>query len=322
MHRLFLLFIGLLPALNSGAQSFDEFSLDKEVLIFVKSTFDDMKNFNLGVKCPEEENQWYLDSLDFSPWHVGDFNQDDIPDLFITGQEKKDQAHYLILGKDELDTETGFSLIPVYPNKIRGNLVVPFIEETRNGPLIVFRHFKTETTTQVKDGIEVRLPKTYNDYYKLGLIKRDTLVFKFDGMLEYNPRPGSKPIRFVQIHSFCQFGGCPDFRMKIDSSGYMLLSNIKNTDEAAGLYSAQCDTGQTKLILELANYLRIQKASQRFGEESADRTMTAIISFQDGSAITWYDYEQGATLGISRLYDLLLQAKKSAIWEYRQELSE
>lgn len=71
------------------SQAFDEFTLDKEVSIFLKKTFDELKNFDLGVKCPEEENQWYLDSLEYSPWFVNDFNGDEIPDLFVTGTKKK-----------------------------------------------------------------------------------------------------------------------------------------------------------------------------------------------------------------------------------------
>lgn len=74
-----------------------------------------------------------------------------------------------------------------------------------------------------------------------------------------------------------------------------------------------------KPIFELANYLKLQKSSQVFGEDSADKTFTMIIAYQDGSAKTWYDYEQGASLSISRLYDLMVKAKESATWEFKEE---
>ncbi|MBK9727137.1 MAG: hypothetical protein IPO86_03365 [Saprospiraceae bacterium] len=322
MKLKFCLLFQLVYFTASMAQAFDEFTVDKEVMIFVKDEFNDLKNFSLGIKCPEEENQWYLDSLEYSPWFVGDFNDDKIPDLFITGQEKKDQAHYLILGKDELDEESGFTLIPVCPPKNRGNLVIPFIEESRKGLLILFKQFKTETTIQVKDGQETRLPRTYIDYYKMGLIKKDTLVYNFGGIIEYNLKPTIKDIQFIQMHSFCQFGGCPDFKMKIDSLGQMILSNIKNTDEEVGMYAALCEESVFKKVYSLSNYLKLQKSNQHFGEESADKTITMIISYSDGTAKTWYDYEQGASLGISKLYDLFFEAKKNATWEYKGELKE
>lgn len=301
------------------SQAFDEFTLDKEVSIFLKKTFDELKNFELGIKCPEEENQWYLDSLEYSPWYVGDFNGDEIPDLFVTGTKKKEQVSYLIFGKDELDEESNFSMISVYPPKERGNLIIPFIEERKKELWILFRHFKTQTTTSIRDGQEIKLPRTYNDYYKLGLIKKDTLIYKFGNILEYNPRPEKKDIRFIQLHSYCQFGGCPDYKLKIDSASNMILANIKNNEEEPGKYIATSDESLFKQIFDLANYLKLQKTNQVFGEESADKTFTMIIAYQDGSAKTWYDYEQGASLGISRLYDLMVKAKEAAAWEFKEE---
>ncbi len=300
-----------------SSQTFDEFTIDKEVIIFAKKEFKELKNFDLGIKCPEEENQWYLDSLEYSPWYVGDFNGDEILDLFMTGQEKKDQANYIILGKDELDEESNFKLFPVYAPKNKGNLLIPFIEESRKHLLIIFKHFETNVRTETRNGMDVRVPRTYQDYYKMGLIKKDTLVYKFGGILEYNAKPTTKEIRFIQVHSFCQFGGCPDYRMKIDSARNMILSNIKNTDQDIGKYAAFCDEDMFKQIFELANYIRMNKASQKFGEESADHVFTMIITYQDDSAVTWYDYEQGASLAISQLYELMYRVKTSASWEFK-----
>ena len=84
-YILFFCFFSLI--LN--AQELDEFTLDKEVIVFVKDKFKELKNFNLGVKVLYEDNQLYLDSIEYSPWFVGDFNDDGLSDLFITGHEKK-----------------------------------------------------------------------------------------------------------------------------------------------------------------------------------------------------------------------------------------
>ncbi|MBK8450332.1 MAG: hypothetical protein IPL42_10040 [Saprospiraceae bacterium] len=67
MKLKFCLLFQLVYFTASMAQAFDEFTVDKEVMIFVKDEFNDLKNFSLGIKCPEEENQWYLDSLEYSP---------------------------------------------------------------------------------------------------------------------------------------------------------------------------------------------------------------------------------------------------------------
>ncbi len=306
---------------NLHAQYFDDFTIDKEVSIFVKKEFNSLKNFELGIKCPEEENQWYLDSMDYSPWYVGDFNQDKLPDLFFTGQEKKVQTHYLILGIDEYDELATYSLIPVFPYKNKGNLVIPFIEETRKEPLIIFRHFKTDVRTEIRNGQEVRVPRTYQDHFKLGLIKKDTLVYKFGGIIEYNVKPKPKEIRYIQFHAFCQYGVCPDYKLKIDSARNMILYNIKGTTEESGMYTSFCDQKLFNDMFDLCNYLKIDRINQTYGNESADHVYTIIIQYQDDTYATWYDYESGASLAISRLYELLYNAKTNAVWE-RHGISE
>lgn len=299
----------------SFAQNFDDFTLDKEVSIFIKEHFEGLRDFDLGIKCPYEENQWYLDSLEYSPWFVGDFNKDNISDLFITGREKKDQTHYVVFGKDELDDVAAFELLQLLPPRKLGDLVIPFVEETKQRLYIVFKQFKTKTTTIVRDGQEVRLPKTYKDYYKMGLMKKDTLVYQFGNFIEYNASPDPRAIKFIQMHMFCQFGGCPDFRMKVSSDGQMLLHNIKNTDEEVGKYSSICEPETLDQILAMANYLPLSKKLEKFGEDSADKTVTMIVEYEDGSYKSWYDYEHGAKLGMTLLYELMIKAKQSADWE-------
>lgn len=299
----------------SSQYYFEDFVEDKEVMIFLKENFDGFKNFSLGIKCKEEEHQWYLDSMEFTPWYVGDFNQDEIPDLFVTGQIRKDQEHYLILGKDELDQESPWQIFTVRPPKVRGDFVVPMIEETRKILYIILRQFKTKTSTVVRDGMEVRLPRVYNDYYKLGLMKKDTLVFKYGSVVEFNPSPETQMISYIQMHAFCQFGGCPDYKVKISQDGQMILHNIQNTTEDPGLYSGTCEPVLLDQIFELANYIRLKKKLEYFGDSSADKTVTMVISYDEDNYFSWYDYEQGASLSMSRLYELVIAAKDNAGWE-------
>jgi hypothetical protein len=152
----------------------------------------------------------------------------------------------------------------------------------------------------------------------MGLMKKDTLVYKFGGIVEYNKKPITKNIRYIQLHSFCQYGACPDQRMKIDSAGNMILSNIKNTDQDIGKYAALCDDKTFHQIFDLANYIKLSKSNQKFGEESKNHVFTVIITYQDDSAVTWYDYEEGASLAIVRLYDLLYQIQQTADWEFKE----
>jgi hypothetical protein len=70
-------------------------------------------------------------------------------------------------------------------------------------------------------------------------------------------------------------------------------------------------------LLALANYLKVNKQLDKFGEDSADKTVTMLIEYEDGSYKSWYDYEQGGSLALARFYELMVEAKKAAEWELK-----
>lgn len=310
-----LLLLGTLFILlnNSHAQDLDEFTLDKEVIVFVKDQFKELKNFNLGVRVPFEDNQLYLDSLEYSPWFVGDFNDDGLSDLFVTGTEKKQNISFLILAKDD----GKYTYEEVRPYEVKADIVIPFIEETKKGPLIVLKQYATKQTKVIKRGKELLEPRVFSNYYKLGLVQKDTLVHRFGHLIEFNSKPENKKFRFVQLHSSCQFGGCPDYKIKVDSVGNMLLQNIKNTREEPGFLQSVCDDTYYNELKNISRYLRVPSPKHTFGKsESADQFITCYIVWEDGSSIQITDYEKGGTYGLAALYELVLgKIKDAAIWQ-------
>jgi hypothetical protein len=307
-YILFFCFFGL----NLNAQELDEFTLDKEVIVFVKDKFKELKNFNLGVKVLYEDNQLYLDSIEYSPWFVGDFNDDGLSDLFITGHEKKQNISYLILAEEE----GKYNYIEVRAFEEKGDLRVPFIEETKKGPLIIIKHYATERRKTIKKGKETYEPKIFSEYYKLGLVQKDTLYHRFGSLLEYNKHPVDKKLSFIQLHSFCQFGGCPDYKLKVDSVGGLIMQTIKNTREDAGYYKSTCDESDLRLLQNLCKNLKLESKSPTFGSsENSDQVITCFINFTDGTSYKISDYAKGGNYTLSAIYELVLgKIKESAIW--------
>ena len=295
------------------AQELDEFTLDKEVIIFVKDKFRELKNFNLGIKVEHEDNQLYLDSIEYSPWFVGDFNDDGLSDLFITGHEKKQNISYLILAEEE----GKYNYIEVRPFEDKGDLRVPFIEETKKGPLIVIKHYATERRKTIKKGKEVFEPRVFSEYYKLGLVHKDTLFHRFGNLIEYNKVPVTKKMSFVQLHSYCQFGGCPDFKLKVDSIGNMILQNVKNTREEVGYYRSTCDDSYFRELQNLCKYLKLDSKTPSFGSgENSDQVITCFISWEDGTSYKIMDYQRGGNYTLTAIYELMLgKIKETAIWQ-------
>ncbi|MDQ3140754.1 MAG: DUF6438 domain-containing protein [Bacteroidota bacterium] len=464
---------------NIQAQQIEDLTVDKEVMIFLKKNFKELQNFQLGLYTPEEDNQVYLDSIEYSPWLVADFNNDGLDDLFVAGRIKKEPVCYLIIdriddGKSEelvdgdefvddvakedesVDAETleskndsnaeqenikvgkkekkkklkesekentidddefvdddtdkpedneeaeeemsetdklvaeirqkenekrekklkednkklqkesekiekerrkaaekeqkekqktkqdeqkyldglfgkegsetnykkrspsdskaPFSLFPVIPKRIQADFHIPQIEETRSNQLIVYKQFTTEQKTIVKKGVPVKEPKYFSDYYKMGFVRKDTFVFHLDNIVEYNPKPKVSSIKFVQIHHYCQHGACPDYKVKVDSSGVMILQNIKNTEKETGYYKARCPKETVKEIFDLIKYLKLSSNDQTFGESSADEMLTLFVEMNEGKPIKIVDYSLAGTYGLESLYDKILKLYSEVEW--------
>lgn len=301
----------LILSVNLHSQSFDDFTVDKEVSVFLEKHFSELKNLELGIKGKNDDNQLYIDSIEYSPWYVGDFNDDGLTDLFVQGYKKKENQAYLIISTEEEDK---FQLNEIRPIFVEGDLNFPVIEETKDGPLIVYKQFMTKRTSKMVKGEEVFFPKNYNTWYGMGFLRKDTLVYKIDRIVEFNPRPNKSGLRFIQIHGYCQFGGCPDYKLKIDSVGNMILQNIKNTELEKGVYKASCEDDKFRILNNIINYLRFNKKDKKFGDSNADQVFSIWIVKQDGTEYKIVDYSQGGTLTLIQLYDYIEEIRKKTLW--------
>ncbi|MFN8278999.1 MAG: DUF6438 domain-containing protein [Saprospiraceae bacterium] len=293
------------------SQGFEDFTVDKDVSIFLDKNFSELKNFQLGIKGFNDDNQLYIDSIDYSPWFVGDFNDDGLLDLFVQGYKRKENQAWLIMATED---PKAFNLHEVKPTLVEGDLNFPVIEETKNGPLIIYKQFMTKKTTKMVKGVEVTFPKNYNSWYGMGFLRKDTLIYRHNAIIEYNPNPSHSPIRFMQIHRYCQFGGCPDYKLKIDSSGGMILQNIRNTELEPGVYKANCDADQYRILNNMLNYLRLPESDKRYGDRNADHVITIWIKRMDGTEKKIMDFDLQGTLGLIQLYDQIEEIRKKTLW--------
>lgn len=293
------------------SQAFEDFTVDKEVTVFLAKNFSDLKNFELGIKAKNDDNQLYIDSIEYSPWYVGDFNDDGLSDLLVQGFKRKENQAYLIIANEE---DNKFQLNEIKPIFIEGDLNFPVVEETKKGPLIVYKQFLTKRTSKMVKGEEIFFPKNYSTWYGMGFLRKDTLQYFIDRLIEYNPKPNLSGLKFIQIHGYCQFGGCPDFKLKIDSAGNMILQNIKNTELEKGIYKAKCDDDKFRILKNIINNLRFTKNDKKYGDSKNDQVFSMYLVKQDGTEYKIVDYSQGGTLGLIQLYDHIEEIRKKTLW--------
>lgn len=314
VNRIFLRIIPLLVTMLGSAlhaQEYENFTTEDEVNAFISKNFPDLKSYKLGVKVRNDDNQLYLDSIEYSPWYVGDFNDDGLLDLFAQLYRRKENKAVLIMAQEDPGV---FKVLPVEPASPVGDLGVPFVEDSKYGPMIIYRQYATEQKTKIKDGEEIKFPKHFNTYYSLGFLRKDTLIYRFDRLCEWNENPKTTGIRYVQIHSYCQFGGCADYILKIDSVGNMILQNIKNTALDPGVYKASCDPDLFRNLQLRIKYLNMPKLEMRFGEKTEDKVIALMVVFVDGTTYKVLDYTQAGSHGLSSLYDHLEDIRKNSLW--------
>lgn len=310
MYTIILILIFSIPGFLHS-QAFEDFTVDKEVTVFLAKNFSDLKNFELGIKAKNDDNQLYIDSIEYSPWYVGDFNDDGLSDLLVQGFKRKENQAYLIIANEE---DNKFQLNEIKPIFIEGDLNFPVVEETKKGPLIVYKQFLTKRTSKMVKGEEIFFPKNYSTWYGMGFLRKDTLQYFIDRLIEYNPKPNLSGLKFIQIHGYCQFGGCPDFKLKIDSAGNMILQNIKNTELEKGIYKAKCDDDKFRILKNIINNLRFTKNDKKYGDSKNDQVFSMYLVKQDGTEYKIVDYSQGGTLGLIQLYDHIEEIRKKTLW--------
>lgn len=311
MRHLLLLFLLLSGIKPLSSQAFDDFTIDKDVEVFLGKHFSELKNFQLGIKGLSEDNQLYIDSIEYSPWFVGDFNDDGLSDLLVQGYKRKENQAYLIMATEDPER---FELNEVKPIFVEGDLNFPVIEETKDGPLIVYKQFMTKRTSKMVKGVEVFFPKNYNTWYGMGFLRKDTLIYKHNQLIEFNAVPSKAPIRFIQVHKYCQFGGCADYKLKIDSSGGMILQNIKNTELEAGIYKSTCDADKFRILNNMLNYIKLPFKDKKYGDSNADQVISIYIQRMDGSEFKIIDYEMQGSLGLMQLYRHIEDIRKTTLW--------
>lgn len=167
-------------------------------------------------------------------------------------------------------------------------------------------------------------PNTYYIDYKGDTLprpfKKDTLIFKFGGFIEYNKKSDIYDIQNIKFETSGCFGSCPIFKLDIDKNkngSYTATRHNKSDkgEKIEGTFKTRINLDDYKAVEELLSYINFPKLKDRYTVNwTDDQTATLTITYNNGKTKTISDYGQQGSFGLRQLYELLYALRLNQNW--------
>lgn len=311
------------------ANKIDSLKTGKDVEKFIGHLFQEQYNlsyYTFYLKKPDSiKNYIPCDStvtLDSDTWKKIDFNKDGFTDLFA-----------IIYQQDTINAEfssyTAYVVIDLGNNRFQLSKVPEYFMFNcysvkqilvDNLPCLLYRHFKTNYTTDSLPGLDtladgMTVPKFKTNYFEVG--KTDTLVYKFGGFIELAKQNKNVPeIKSIYFETTPCFGDCPIFYINIFKNGFATYVRRKGLEEAYENYKCIINPVQLNEIIELIKYINVLGMENNYSVDATDmQTVKLSINFSDGKTKIIEDYGLRGTMGLIRLYSLLFELRLNQKWK-------
>ena len=149
----------------------------------------------------------------------------------------------------------------------------------------------------------------------------DTLIYNFDGFVEYNKQVAKMPeIASVSFSTSACFGWCPIYNIEIRSNGDAMYE-AKGHNDTLGTMFTTIDAKRIDTFFKLLGYLNTGslRGAYRVGWTD-DQSGTLKIVYANGEVKEISDYGMMGTFGLHRLYEMLKSFRKSEPWKQWYEL--
>lgn len=145
----------------------------------------------------------------------------------------------------------------------------------------------------------------------------DTLTYKLNSFIEYNPAPQKKEIAGIAFRTEMCFGECPIFSIDIDAKGRATyIGGEFNQDQ--GTFKGSLIAATLQPFYDVINYIDLKKTRDDYAVNwTDDATCYLTIKFKDGTVKQIKDYGEQGTFGLKKLYAMFFKLRKDQLW-YRQ----
>lgn len=142
----------------------------------------------------------------------------------------------------------------------------------------------------------------------------DTIVYKFEGFIEYNNQPGTHTVATVQFSRGRCFGECPVYDLTIHRTGEAMLE-AKAFMKLKGKRQTKLERQQLEELLTLLNYLKIDAFKPRYTIDETCHATMHVNFLYNGKSKQLDDYALQGTLGLQQLYQLVKRIIANQKWK-------
>jgi len=298
---LLVLAIGLLTTFCASANRIDQLSTDRQVAKFIisldstrlkpdrGSSFSIFSTDEIALRLKPMK----IDGV--KNWQKVDFNKDGRTDLLVIAWWSGLNPFIAIdLGNEQ------YKLIRL--NYGPGELEPAKVLETKAGPLLLFY-------------TEKRFPGL-KPFWGKDSVVRDTLIYKFDRFVNYNPRPKKIKIKSITFKTGGCYGNCPIFTVKVDRSG---TANYESNDYYAklkGRYHTEITASDLKMLYAILNYTDFKRVDDHYNVPwTDDASCELTVNFSDKSTKNISDYGEKGTYSLMAIYSWFFNLKLDEHWK-------
>lgn len=304
MRCLILILILLTGTRLMAANAIDSLQTDKDVETFankVVGKFHGAQNLAALVvssasiynntKCDSVAKRW-----NGKNWEKADFNADGKTDLLVILFFARSFHSYVITDAGS----QGFKTHNLNRDHFTNCELAKIITIDRQ-PALLYYYIKSG-----RSGL-------YYDYP--GHLQTDTLIYKYGGFVEYNRNPQPVKIKTISLATSGSWAQSPAFKLEVRHNGQ---ATYKPTGFATNQKTITGKITPEKLdeITNLLGYINIRQLKDNYLVSwTDDQTVDLKITFDDGSTKSIHDYGLKGTFGLSHLYSLLFDLRRSEGWK-------
>jgi hypothetical protein len=242
----------------------------------------------------DKECQKFSDSLHTKPWIKADFDGNGYTDMLISYSTGNN--HIICIMDSSNNAFRTRDVIISWDQEC----VFPEVLQLRESPAIILRE---------------RVEPDWSKPKKPGLLRADTLFFKFGGFVEYNRRPSGHNIQQIKYTTTRCYGKCPAFELTINQDRSAVFNALYD-NKISGIFNGTIDQVRYRDLVDLLNYLNFSKLKNSYSVNWTDmQSCTLKITYDNGKVKTIYDYGLIGTHGLNRAYVQLFDLTKSQEWK-------